>query len=59
MAGVTGSTLVDVFADRAKATPDAVAFRTKLGGVWTTITYGRAEFHVPASWPVISRSRTS
>src|SRR5438105_756936 len=39
MAGVTGRTLVDVFADRAKATPDAVAFRTKLGGVWTTITY--------------------
>src|SRR2546426_7218974 len=40
MAGVTGSTLVDVFADRAKATPDAVAFRTKLGAAWTTITYG-------------------
>src|SRR5260370_12105585 len=39
MAGVTGRTLVDVFADRAEATPDAVAFRTKLGGVWTTITY--------------------
>src|SRR5882762_6145985 len=40
MAGVTGRTLVDVFVDRARATPDAVAFRTKLGEVWTTITYG-------------------
>lgn len=40
MAGVTGRTLVDVFVDRARATPDAVAFRTKLRGVWTTITYG-------------------
>src|SRR2546430_1336397 len=39
MAGVTGRTLVDVFVDRAKATPDAVAFRTKLGTAWTTITY--------------------
>ena len=39
MAGVTGRTLVDVSADRARATPDAVAFRTKLGTAWTTITY--------------------
>ena len=39
MAGVTGSTLVELFAGRAKATPDAVAFRTKSGEAWTTITY--------------------
>ena len=40
MAGVTGSTLVELFAGRVKATPDAVAFRTKSGDAWTTITYG-------------------
>src|SRR6267142_5175052 len=39
MAGGTGTTLVQLFAGRAKATPDAVAFRTKSGEVWTTITY--------------------
>src|SRR5438105_2893741 len=39
MAGGTGSTLVELFAGRAKATPDAVAFRTKSGEAWTTITY--------------------
>src|SRR6267143_1419351 len=40
MAGVTGSTLVELFAGRVKATPDAVAFRTRSGDAWTTITYG-------------------
>ena len=39
MSGGTGSTLVELFANRVKATPDAVAFRTKSGEVWTTITY--------------------
>jgi long-chain acyl-CoA synthetase len=39
MAGVTGSTLVALFTDRARATPDAIAFRTRSGAGWTTTTY--------------------
>ena len=39
MAVVTGTTLVDLFANRVRATPDAVAFRTKTVAGWTTITY--------------------
>ncbi len=40
MAVVTGSTLVELFTNRTKATPDGVAMRTKVGGTWTAITYG-------------------
>src|ERR1700730_13605074 len=39
MAGGTGSTLVELFAGRGKATPDAFALRTKAGEASTTITY--------------------
>ena len=39
MAVVTGSTLVELFANRVAASPDAVAMRTKSGDAWTPLTY--------------------
>lgn len=41
MSAGLGTTLVEVFNNRVTRTPDAVAMRTKRGGVWIPLTYAQ------------------